>query len=106
MNKDQSPPAFPWRARRRGKQWSQAYLRRRPRSGQPSGENRVLLMDFPLVRLRRLDQQEAEVVFDPRPGERLIENRGLHGVQGREEVAAINIILELLHGPDFERAEI
>src|ERR1035441_10089434 len=103
MNKDRSPPAFPWRARRRGKQRNQAYPRRPPRSGQPSGENRVLLMDFPLVRLRRLRGQEARVLFDPRPSDRLIESRGLQGVQLRKVVAAITIILELLHSPDFER---
>ena len=48
-----------------------------------------------------LDQKKGQIVFDPGAGEGSLKNDGLHGLQAREVIAAVFILLEFIHRPDL-----
>src|SRR5713101_1925750 len=56
---------------------------------------KFLLLELPILRLRWLDQQETQILLDPRPQQGALEYGGLDRVERGKEVAAINIVLEI-----------
>src|SRR5882762_1904679 len=66
---------------------------------------KFLLLELPVLRLGRLDQQETQILLDPGSQQRALEHGGLNRVERGKKVTAINVILEVFHGLNFSRAE-
>src|SRR5262249_6900695 len=68
-------------------------------------EGIFLLLDLLVFRGGGFDQQKTQMIFDPGTSERRLKNRGLKRMEAGEKVASIDIVLKLLHGLNFSRAE-